>query len=315
MADRYDPYDVVVIGGGPAGLSGALTLARAQRSVLIVDGGQTRNARAAGVHDFLTRDGCAPADLVAAGRAEITRYGGQVEAAEVLSARRAGSTFEVSVEDSGIFRARRLLIASGLTDQLPDIDGLAQLWGTDVLYCPYCHGWEVRDQPIGVLVTGAESVHQALMFRQWSPQITLFLNGTTDPSESERAQLNARQIAVVPPAVTAVSSRGGRLAAVELADGQRVELAALALLPRMVARSEFLAGLGLRVVAHPSGLGENLETDGNGRTSVPGVYAAGNVADISAHVVNSASSGLLAAMAINADLVEEDTERAVRESC
>ncbi|CAM4267786.1 Thioredoxin reductase [Mycobacterium basiliense] len=306
-----DLYDVVVIGGGPAGLSAALTLARARRSVLVLDTGQARNERAAGVHDFLTRDGCAPAELISVGRAEVTRYGGQVAERQVVSARREGSAFAVSVDGGDTIRARKLLVASGLVDELPDIKGLATLWGTDVLYCPYCHGWEFSDQHIGVLVTSAESVHQALMFRQWSPQITLFLNGTTDPSGSERRQLDARQITVVTPVVTEVSSRNGRLDAVVLADGDRVELAALALLPRMVARSEILAGLGLRRVAHPSGLGENLQTDGGGRTSVPGVYAAGNVADISAHVVNSASSGLLAAMAVNADLVEEDTERAV----
>ncbi|GJP28622.1 hypothetical protein NJB18091_13700 [Mycobacterium marinum] len=228
-----------------------------------------------------------------------------------MAAHRNGSMFEVSITDGSTIRARKLLIASGLVDHLPDITGLAELWGTDVLYCPYCHGWEVRDQPIGVLATGPESVHQALMFRQWSPRITLFLNGAVDPSEPERARLHARQIEVITSPVTEVVSNDGRLEAVALADGNRVALAALALLPRMVANTDFLDPLGLRLVAHPSGFGENLQTDGSGRTSVPGVYAAGNAADISAHVVNSASSGLLAAMAINADLVDEDTEQAL----
>lgn len=306
-----DPHDVVVIGSGPAGLSSALTLARARRSVLVIDGGQPRNARSAGVHDFLTRDGCAPADLISAGHAEIAGYGGQLRQGQVMAAHRNGSMFEVSITDGSAIRARKLLIASGLVDHLPDITGLAELWGTDVLYCPYCHGWEVRDQPIGVLATGPESVHQALMFRQWSPRITLFLNGAVDPSEPERARLHARQIEVITSPVTEVVSNDGRLEAVALADGNRVALAALALLPRMVANTDFLDPLGLRLVAHPSGFGENLQTDGSGRTSVPGVYAAGNAADISAHVVNSASSGLLAAMAINADLVDEDTEQAL----
>ncbi|WP_261879634.1 NAD(P)/FAD-dependent oxidoreductase [Mycobacterium marinum] len=306
-----DPHDVVVIGSGPAGLSSALTLARARRSVLVIDGGQPRNARSAGVHDFLTRDGCAPADLISAGHTEIAGYGGQLRQGQVVAAHRNGSMFEVSITDGSTIRARKLLIASGLVDHLPDITGLAELWGTDVLYCPYCHGWEVRDQPIGVLATGPESVHQALMFRQWSPRITLFLNGAVDPSEPERARLHARQIEVITSPVTEVVSNDGRLEAVALADGNRVALAALALLPRMVANTDFLDPLGLRLVAHPSGFGENLQTDGSGRTSVPGVYAAGNAADISAHVVNSASSGLLAAMAINADLVDEDTEQAL----
>ncbi|WP_373141612.1 NAD(P)/FAD-dependent oxidoreductase [Mycobacterium marinum] len=206
-----DPHDVVVIGSGPAGLSSALTLTRARRSVLVIDGGQPRNARSAGVHDFLTRDGCAPADLISAGHAEIAGYGGQLRQGQVMAAHRNGSMFELSITDGSTIRARKLLIASGLVDHLPDITGLAELWGTDVLYCPYCHGWEVRDQPVGVLATGPESVHQALMFRQWSPRITLFLNGAVDPSEPERARLHARQIEVITSPVTEVVSSDGRL--------------------------------------------------------------------------------------------------------
>ncbi|MDT7640091.1 MAG: hypothetical protein QOC83_4379, partial [Pseudonocardiales bacterium] len=156
-------FDVIVIGGGAAGLSAALTLARARRSVLVLDGGEPRNAPAAGVHGFLSRDGIAPADLIRLGTAEVTRYGGRILAASVTSARPDGSGFAVRTGDGRRFAARRLLLCTGLVDELPDIPGLRQRWGRDVLHCPHCHGWEVRDQPIGVLGTGPHAVRQALL--------------------------------------------------------------------------------------------------------------------------------------------------------
>jgi thioredoxin reductase len=161
-------YDVVVIGGGAAGLSGALTLARARRSVLVVDAGSPRNAPAEGVHGFLTRDGITPAELVAIGRQEVARYGAEVVVGEAVAARREGDGFEVTLGDGTSVGARRLLVTTGLVDELPDVAGVRERWGKDVVHCPYCHGWEVRDQAIGVLGTSARAAHQALLFRQWS---------------------------------------------------------------------------------------------------------------------------------------------------
>jgi thioredoxin reductase len=169
-------FDVIVLGGGAAGLSGALTLARARRSVLVLDAGEPRNAPADGVHAFLSREGIAPTDLVGLGAAGVTRYGGQVLHTRATSARRDGQRFAVGTDDARVFTARRLLVATGVVDELPDIPGLRQRWGRDVLHCPYCHGWEVRDRPIGVRGTGPFAVHQALLFRQWSPEVTLFLH-------------------------------------------------------------------------------------------------------------------------------------------
>jgi len=148
-----ETYDVVVIGGGPAGFSGAVALARSRRSVLVLDAGDPRNAPAGQVHNFLTRDGTPPAEIHALGRAEVNKYGGRVEQSRVTALRREGDRFGVDLGDRTI-TARRVLVATGLRDELPDIPGLAQRWGTDVLHCPYCHGWEVRDRRIGVLATG-----------------------------------------------------------------------------------------------------------------------------------------------------------------
>ncbi|WP_375481241.1 NAD(P)/FAD-dependent oxidoreductase [uncultured Mycobacterium sp.] len=308
---RVNSFDVVVVGGGAAGLSGALTLARARRSVLVLDSGEPRNAAAEGVRGFLSRDGMTPADLIAAGAAEVIRYGGQVRAACAVSARREGNGFVVGTADEQTVTASRLLVATGLVDELPDIPGLRERWGHDVLGCPYCHGWEVRDRPIGVLNTGRLAVHQALLFRQWSPDTTLFLHTGPQPSDDEWEQLAACGIAVVDGEVTALEVAADRLAGIRLASGHVIARQALAVMPRFSARAEFLTELGLPTVAHPTGLGTYLESDATGLTAIPGVWAAGNVTDPTAQVVVAAAAGVTAAAAINADLIAADTHRAV----
>ncbi len=171
-----ETYDVVVVGGGIAGLSGALTLGRARRSVLVVDAGEPRNAPASGVHGYLSRDGVAPAALLEAGRAEVCGYGVQVLDGRVDELASTGSGFTVGLEDGRRVGARRLLVTTGLVDELPDVAGVRERWGRDVLHCPYCHGWEVRDRPLGVLGTSSRAVHQALLFRQWTDDLTLFVH-------------------------------------------------------------------------------------------------------------------------------------------
>jgi thioredoxin reductase len=304
-------FDVIVIGGGAAGLSGALTLARARRAVLVLDAGEPRNAPADAVHGYLTRDGTAPSDLVELGAAEVARYGGTVLRARVASARPEGPGFAVATADGREFTARRLLVTTGLVDDLPDIPGLRERWGRDVLHCPYCHGWEVRDQPIGVLGTGPFAVHQALLFRQWSADLTLFLHTAPDPTPEEWEQLAARGITVVDGEVTAVETDGDRLTGVRLASGRVVPRRALVVKPTFNARGDVLTGLGLRTAPHPLGHGRHIEADAAGLTSVAGVRAAGNVTDLTAGVVNAAAAGVTAAAALNADLVADDTRRAV----
>ncbi|RCW46112.1 thioredoxin reductase [Halopolyspora algeriensis] len=311
-----DDYDVVVVGGGAAGLNGALTLARARRSVLVIDAGAPRNAPAAGVHGLLALDGTPPAELLERGRAEVRGCGGQVISGEVGAVAREdrgpfGEGFTVALADGRTVRARRLLVTAGLADELPDIPGLRGRWGRDVLHCPYCHGWEVRDRAIGVLACGPPSVHQALLFRQWSADVTLFTHTGPAPTGEEAEQLAARSISVVHGAVAAVEIVEDRLTGVRLADGTVVGREALAVSPRMVARADFLEPLGLRAVEHPSGIGEHIPADATGRTEVPGVWVAGNVTDPAAQVGAAAAAGTTAAARINADLVTEDTRQAV----
>ncbi|MCT2584092.1 NAD(P)/FAD-dependent oxidoreductase [Actinophytocola gossypii] len=306
-----DGYDVVVVGGGAAGLSGALMLARSRRSVAVIDAGAPRNAPADGVHGLLARDGTPPADLLARGRAEVRGYGGHVVTGEVESTRRDGDGFAVALADGRAVRARRLLVTTGLVDELPDVPGLAERWGRDVVHCPYCHGWEVRDQAIGVLGTGPMSVHQVMLFRQLSADVVFFPNDVVKPTDEETEQLAARGVRVVPGAVAAVEVVDDRIAGVRMVDGSLVERAVLAVGSRMVARGGVLAGLGLRSVPHPSGMGEHVPADPTGRTEVPGVWVAGNVTDLGAQVGLAASAGATAGAHINADLIAEETRAAV----
>jgi len=303
--------DVVVIGGGAAGLNGALMLARSRRSVLVIDSEAPRNAPAEGVHGLLGRDGMSPVELLERGRTEVRGYGGQVVAGEVHSVSREENAFAVSLADGRSFGARRVLVASGLVDELPDLPGLRARWGRDVLHCPYCHGWEVRDQAIGVLATSTRAVHQALLFRQLSADVILFQHIVPPLSEDEAEQLRARQIRVITGEVVSLQVDNDHLAGVRLADGTVVSRDVLSVVPRMIARADFLAPLGLLVAEHPSGLGEHIPADATGRTHVSGLWVAGNVPNIAAQVGASAAAGALAAADINADLVDEDTRWAI----
>jgi thioredoxin reductase len=320
-------YDVLIIGGGAAGLNAAVVLGRARRSVVVVDGGQPRNAPADGVHGFLTREGISPAELVRLGQAEARSYGAQIVPGHVVASERTPDGFTVTLTDGSELSGRRLLVATGLVDELPDLPGLGQRWGRDVLHCPYCHGWEVRDQTIGILGTGPMSVHQALLFRQWSTDVTLFLHGTLldsagaiseeyGPTETEWEQLAARGIRVVIGPVAGIEVQDDALAGVRLASGRLVPLQALVVAPTFTARTDSLAGLGITSTPHPMGVGSHLQTDETGRVLsagavVPGVWSAGNATNLMAQVVVSAAAGLGAATAINADLVMADVATAV----
>ena len=298
-------YDVIVIGGGPAGLSGAVALARALRSILVVDAGEPRNAPASGIHNYLTRDGMTPAEFAAAGRAEVRRFGGEVIDDRVASARKEGDVFEVTLAGGGVRRARRLLVTTGLSDMLPDIPGLRERWGQTVLHCPYCHGYEARGKAIGIIGGSPMSVHQALLWRQWSPDVTLFLHTAPEPDEEQVRQLAARGVTVVNQKVAGVGDDG-----VRLADGTVVTRDALVVVTRLEANA--VPALGLTTQEHPMGIGTFLAAeDPTGRTAVPGVWVAGNVADPMAQVITSAAAGLGAGAAINMDLVAEDVAGAV----
>ena len=313
-----DLYDVVIIGGGAAGLSGAVALARSRRSVLVVDAGEPRNAPAEGVHNYLGREGTPPRELLAIGRTEVAGYGGEVVDGVVMGVHRGDDgRFRVALADGREVSARRLLVATGLVDELPDVPGVAERWGRDVLHCPFCHGWEVRDQAIGILATGPNAMHQALLFRQLSADVTFFRHTGPDLSDEDVEQLAALGVPIVDGEVAGLEVTGDRLTGVRLASGQVVPRSAVVVAPRFTARAGVLEPLGLTATEQEmrgAVVGSAVAADPTGATEVPGVWVAGNVADMSAQVVVSAAAGLRAGAMINADLVMEEARAAVEAS-
>lgn len=308
VAGKNAIRDVVIIGAGAAGLSAALTLTRARRSVTVVDAGEPRNAPADGVHGLLGLEGISPGALLARGREEVRGYGGELIDDEVVDVSGADDGFTFTLRSGNMIRGRRLLIATGLVDELPEIPGVREQWGHGVLHCPYCHGWEVRDSRIGVLVTTPMAVHKAFLFRQWSSQVTLFA-GDHQLTEEERTKLQALDIPVVEGGIDSLEIIDDTLAGVRLDDGQVVAVDAAVVATPMVARAELFAGIGLEPTAHPAGA--FIDTESFGQTSVPGVWAAGNAADIGAQVSGAAAAGALAAQHINTDLIFKDLDQAV----
>jgi thioredoxin reductase len=323
QADRSS-VDVVVVGGGPAGLSAAKILARSRRSVLVVDAGAPRNAPAEGVHNYLYAEGTPPGELVRIGRAEARAYGVEVvEAAAtaatvVASPEPGGSRFTVDLRTGdGVIRAvgaRRVVLATGLLDVLPDVEGLAGRWGRDVLHCPFCHGWEVRDQAIGVLGTNPMALHQVMLFRQLSEDVVYFQHTAPDPTDTQVEQLAALGVDWIVGEVAAVETTGDVLSGVRMVDGRVVARQAVAVATGLEARPDLVADLGLALEELRLGelvAGHYLPADPTGLTAAPGVWAAGNVTAPMAQVITSAAAGSGVGAAIHLDLISEDTDLAV----
>lgn len=315
--------EVAVIGGGAGGLATAVALARSLRSVIVIDAGSPRNAPSAHAHNVLGQEGINPLELVARGREEAEAYGVQFVDAAVVSAQKdaqndalkdgqepesMGFVLETSVGVS--IQAKRIVIASGLTDVLPDIPGLAEGWGETVVHCPYCHGYEVRGKTIGIVGTTAMSYHQAMLFSQLSDRVTFLRHNAPEPDEAQMRMLESLGIAYVDAAIEAVERtatgsdvtlHGNETGADSVAS--TMAFGALAVGPYFRANGEIFEQLGGTVVDHPTGMGSSIPAEANGATDVPGVWAVGNSADISAMVVASAASGVMVGAQINAELI------------
>ncbi|MGY1398269.1 NAD(P)/FAD-dependent oxidoreductase [Streptomyces sp. SS10] len=303
-------YDVVVVGGGAAGLSAALVLGRARHRTLVVDAGEPRNAPSAHMQGYLSRDGMPPAEFLALGREEIARYGVELVRDRVTDVAR-GEDFTVALERGGGVRARRIVVATGLEDEMPDVPGVAGRFGRDVLHCPFCHGWEVRDEPFGVLASSPAGVHQALMVSRWSKDVTFFLHRV---AEEELSDLDLRRLAaagvdVVPGEVAGLVVEDDRLTGVRMADGTVHSRSVVFVAPRPVPQTGLLERLGAETDETP--FGTYPVVDPNGLTSVPGVWAAGNAIGFTEQVVHAASGGYRAATAIVGDLRMADLDAAL----
>lgn len=299
--------DAVIVGGGPAGLSAAVALARFRRSVVVVDAGEQRNLPAASIHNFLTRDGMSPADFLVVGRAEARSFGARVVDGAVTAITRSAEGFRMELTDGSALTARRVLVATGLVDELPDVEGLRERWGRDVIHCPFCHGWEVRGQRVGILATGPGALVQAQMFRQLTDDLTVFTNTATF-RDVELEPLRARGIAIVDGVVRSLRIADDRLSGVVFADGMSSPVEAIVVGAPVRSQAEVLASLGVVTSPHPHG--DWVESEAFGAT-VDGVWLAGNVTDPSATVIAAAAAGLAAGAALNADLIAEEVARAL----
>jgi thioredoxin reductase len=291
--DNNKMYDVVVVGGGAAGLSAALVLGRSRRSVLVIDAGRPRNAPADHLHNYLGREGATPTGLLEIGREEVRRYGVDVRPGRASSAARSGAGFTVGLEDGSSAHSRRLVLATGVVDVLPEVPGLAERFGRDVLHCPYCHGWEVADLPLGVVASGPDCVERALLFRQWSDDVVIFLNDQPVPQGDEAERLAARGIRVVRGKIARVVVEHDAVSGVELAGGE------------VVARK----ALVVTTVPTP----DTTLLDAVGGPDTPGVKVAGNAATPFGGVITSAADGVMAGTLLNHELVLEETAAAVEQ--
>jgi len=300
-----DPlYDVVIAGGGPAGLSAALALGRARKRVLLCDAGPPRNATAERVHNFVTRDGTPPAEMRRIAREQLVPYP-KVTVTDARVERVEGDVgaFDVHLA-TGTVRARRVLVCTGMIDELPELPGFRELWGRSIFQCPYCHGWEVQDRPFGLLADSAMWLEHAPFFRGWTGDLTVFTDGRFEVTDAARAPLHAAGVRIEERKIRhLVAAEGGaqglRLAAVELADGAQVAREVLFAKPPQ-RQTAVVTALGLALDEHGF-----VQVNAQMQTSRAGVYAAGDLTTMLQGAMVAAAAGMMAAVSVNRELTME----------
>jgi thioredoxin reductase len=300
MAKGKMMQDVIVIGGSYSGMAAALQLARAHRKVAVVDAGRRRNRFAATSHGFLTRDGQPPDEIAGLARDQLLAYP-TVTWVDGSATGASGTFDDFRVEVSGAqdIGARRVILAHGVRDELPDVPGVAALWGKRIFHCPYCHGYELGKGEIGVLAVGPLSIHHALMLPDWG-RTTFFTNGAMEPDADQRRQLAARGTTVEPEKVLSVSQNGAGVA-VHLADGRDIELAGLFTAPRLHLTSPIAMQLGCAVDRGP--MGETIRTNEMKETTVAGVAACGDAARPAGNLSLAVADGVMAGAATHRSLM------------
>lgn len=294
-------YDVIIVGGSFAGLSAATYLARGRRTVCVIDAGSPRNRFAAQSHGFLGQDGSAPGAMIATARAQVLAYPTVTWVdGQASDAAATGDGFAVTLASGDVIEAARLVLAFGIWDELPVIPGVQERWGVSVLHCPYCHGIEFSDRRLGVLNVSPMSVHQALLINEWGPT-TFYLNGGAQPDEASLAELYKRGIAIERAPVKALHGEGQSLSAIEFDDGRTSLIDALYLGTRTHLNSGIAAQLGCEFDDGPNG--PLVRTDNLKATTVPGVFAAGDITRAMHSVTWACSDGVMAGTATHRSLV------------
>lgn len=290
-------HDAIIVGGSYAGLSAALQLARARRSVLVIDAGVRRNRFADASHGFLGQDGRNPGEILDEARSQLMRYGTVAwRSGTATKAETAGETLRVQVEDTGSSEARRLILATGVRDVLPDVPGLAERWGRSVFHCPYCHGYELEMGRIGVIATSAASIHQALMLPDWGTT-TFFFNAVFEPDDNEMAQLRRRGVRVEREPVTGVDG----IADVALQDGRRVPCDGLFVASETHIASPLAQQIGCEFDDGP--LGRFIRTNAMKETTVRNVFACGDAARGAGSVTLAVGDGAQAGVSAHRSLI------------
>ena len=294
-------HDAIIIGGSFAGLSAAMYIARARRTVCIIDTGSPRNRYATRSHGFFTQDGSEPGAMLAIARSQVAAYptASFVDGAAIRAAIEPGG-FSVELATGDTLASRRLVLAFGISDELPPIPGLAERWGRSVLHCPYCHGYEFSGRRLGVLTVSPMSAEQAMLIAEWGPT-TLYLNGAQPPEDALLARLQARGVAVEPAPVSALHGEGSRLTGIELADGRTSAVEALYLGPRTRLNSNIAQQLGCAL--DEGRFGSLIRTDGVRVTTVSGVYAAGDITRDAHNATWASADGVTAGMAVHRSLI------------
>ncbi len=296
-------YDALIVGGGPAGLAAALSLGIGRKRVLLCDSGSRRNAAAEHMQNFVTRDGTPPSEFRGVGRDQLVKYPSvEVRDARVLAIAGERGAFQVTLE-GGVVQARRILLATGMIDELPSIEGFRELWGRSIFQCPYCHGWDVRDRPWGYLAGTAEApflTHFALLARGWTRDLTVFSNDAFEVPEADRRTLAAAGVRLETAPIARLVSRDGELGSVELKTGTTVACAALFAHPPQ-RQVDVVRALGLELDEHGYVRIDPMRRE----TSVPGIYAAGDLANRQQSAIFAAAAGTQAATALNLLLTAE----------
>ena len=306
-------WDSIVIGGGASGLAAALALGRSLRSVLVLDAAAPRNRFADHMHTVLGHEGLPPAELLRTGRTEAARYGAAFHPAQVTRVSEAQNdagprSMAITLEDGQQLFARTVIAATGVSDRLPEIPGLAERWGTSVLHCPYCHGWEVRGQRLGVLATSSLGLHQAELLRQWSDRLTFFSAAAGELEPETVTRLESRGVVIEPTPVAEVRGEGSALSSVTLEDGRSIGVDALFTAAVLVPQEDYLRPLALARAENMAG--SFIEVDMTGRTSHDRIWAPGNLSSPMANVPMAVSAGTMAGAAANMALVSEDFDLA-----